>query len=114
MVLEIIRWWGGWSGRAKLSGGQESLRAKGLSGCHSSERQPRQPDRGPEGQIKRATLMTYLLKEQRAKGSSTLKHQRSKRQPAKEKALLLKGRNAYSRLQKLLLQKVRVVKLMRV
>jgi hypothetical protein len=57
--------------------------------------------------------MTYLLKEKRAKGSSTLKHKKGKRQPAKEKALLLKRKNAYSRLQKLLLQKVRVVKLMR-
>jgi hypothetical protein len=28
------------------------LRAKGLSGCHPSGQQPRQPDRGPEGQIK--------------------------------------------------------------
>jgi hypothetical protein len=30
--------------------------------------------------------MTYLLKEKRAKGSSTLKHKKVKRQPAKEKA----------------------------
>ncbi len=28
------------------------LRAKGLSGCHHSGQQPRQPDGGPEGQIK--------------------------------------------------------------
>ncbi len=28
------------------------LRAKRLSGCHSSEQQPRQPDGGPGGQIK--------------------------------------------------------------
>jgi hypothetical protein len=28
------------------------LRAKGLSGCHPSGQQPRQPDGGPEGQIK--------------------------------------------------------------
>jgi hypothetical protein len=27
------------------------LRAKGLSGCHPSGRQPRQPDGGPEGRI---------------------------------------------------------------
>jgi hypothetical protein len=27
-------------------------KAKGLSGCHSSEQQPRQPDGGPLGQIK--------------------------------------------------------------
>ncbi len=30
--------------------------------------------------------MTHLLKEKRAKGSSTLKHKKGKRQPAKEKA----------------------------
>jgi hypothetical protein len=84
----------------------------GLSGCHSSEQQPRQPDRGAIGQNKRATLKTYLLKEKRAKGSSTLKHKESKRQPAKEKASRLKRKNGYSRLQKLLLQKVRVVKSM--
>jgi hypothetical protein len=30
----------------------DTVRAKGLSGCHSSEQQPRQPDGGPEGQIK--------------------------------------------------------------
>jgi hypothetical protein len=29
--------------------------------------------------------MTYLLKERRAKGSSTLKHKKGKRQPAREK-----------------------------
>ncbi len=34
--------------------------------------------------------------------------------PAKEKASRLKRKNTYSRLQKLLLKKVRVVKLMRV
>ncbi len=28
------------------------LRAKGLSGCHPSGQQPRQPDGGPGGQIK--------------------------------------------------------------
>jgi hypothetical protein len=28
------------------------LRAKGLSVCHSSEQQPRQPDSGPQGQMK--------------------------------------------------------------
>ncbi len=29
------------------------LRAKGLSGCHPSGQQPRQPDGGPEGQNKK-------------------------------------------------------------
>jgi hypothetical protein len=32
------------------------LRAKGLSGCHSRERQPGQPDEGPEGQIEELLL----------------------------------------------------------
>jgi hypothetical protein len=30
----------------------QKLRAKGLSGCHPSGQQPRQPDGGPEGQIR--------------------------------------------------------------
>jgi hypothetical protein len=69
---------------------------------------------GAIGPNKRATLMTSLLKEKRAKGSSTLKHKKGKKQPTKEKASRLKKKNAYSMLQELLLQKVRVVKLMRV
>jgi hypothetical protein len=52
--------------------------------------------------------MTYFLKEKRAKGSSALKHKKGKRQPAKEKASPLKRKNTSYRLQKLLLQKVRV------
>jgi hypothetical protein len=57
--------------------------------------------------------MTYLLEEKRAKGSSILKHKRAKGSPPKEKHHSLKGKNAYSRLHKLLLQKLRVVKIMR-
>jgi hypothetical protein len=38
------------------------LRAKGLSGCHSSGQQPRQPDGRPEGQIKNYSH-NNLLKE---------------------------------------------------
>ncbi len=38
------------------------LRAKGLSGCHPSGQQPRQPNRGPEGQIKNYSH-NNLLKE---------------------------------------------------
>ncbi len=64
------------------------------------------------GQRKRATLTTYLLKEKRAKGSSTLKHKRAEGSPPEKKYHSLKKKNAYSRLQKLLLQKVRVVKSM--
>ncbi len=54
-----IRWFsrrsggGGWSGRAWLSGGQESqTRAKVLSNCHPSGQQLRQPDGKAKGQIK--------------------------------------------------------------
>jgi hypothetical protein len=56
--------------------------------------------------------MTYLLKENGAKGSSTLKQKRVKDSPPKKKHHGLKRKNAYSSLQKLLLQKVRVVKSM--
>ncbi len=38
------------------------LRAKGLSGCHPSGQQLRQPDRGPDGQIKNYSY-DNLLKE---------------------------------------------------
>jgi hypothetical protein len=56
--------------------------------------------------------MTYLLKEKKAKGSSTLKHQKKgRRQSAKEGASRYEKKE-HSRLQKLLLQKVRVVKSM--
>jgi hypothetical protein len=61
------------------------LRDKGLSGCHPSGQQPRQPDRGPEGQIKNYSS-DNLLKEtelkapligntRRAKGSPPTKAQ---------------------------------------
>jgi hypothetical protein len=52
--------------------------------------------------------MTFLLKEKRAKGSSTLKHKRARGSLPKKKHHGSKRKNAYSRLQKLLLQKVRV------
>ncbi len=35
------------------------LRAKGLSGCHPSGQQPRQPDGGPEGQRKNYILYSH-------------------------------------------------------
>jgi hypothetical protein len=57
--------------------------------------------------------MTFLLKEKRAKCSSTLKHKRTKGSQPEKKHYILKRKNAYSRLQKLLLQKVRVEKSMR-
>ncbi len=41
------------------------LKAKGLSGCHPSGQQLRQPDGGPEGQIKNYSH-DNLLKENRA------------------------------------------------
>ncbi len=42
------------------------LRAKGLSGCHPSGQRPRQPDGGPEGQIKNYSH-DNLLKETKFK-----------------------------------------------
>jgi hypothetical protein len=53
MVLEIIK--RGEAGLVKLSLEEAKslkLRAKGLSGWHPSGKQPRQPDGGPESQIK--------------------------------------------------------------
>jgi hypothetical protein len=48
-------------------------KVKGLSGCHPSGQQPRQPDRGPGGQIK-GLLSRHVTKRNRAKSSSKLKH----------------------------------------
>jgi hypothetical protein len=42
------------------------LRAEGLPGCHSSEQQPRQPDRGPEGQNK-GLLSRHITKKRELK-----------------------------------------------
>jgi hypothetical protein len=42
-----------------------------------------------------------LLKEKRAKGSSTMKHTKGKRQPGKGKSSRFNRKNAYSRLQKM-------------
>jgi hypothetical protein len=44
--------------------------------------------------------MTYLLKEQRAKGSSTLKHKKGKKQPTKEKASRFKKKERLLKLPK--------------
>jgi hypothetical protein len=46
------------------------LRAKGLSGCHPSGQQPRQPDRRPEGKIKNYSH-DNLLKETELKVALT-------------------------------------------
>jgi hypothetical protein len=60
------------------------LRAKGLSGCHPSGQQPRQPEGGgPEGQIKNYSD-DNLLKETELKAALTVSTRRAKRQPAKE------------------------------
>jgi hypothetical protein len=91
MVFEMIRW-----GRlvqknkAQRRPRVSKLRAKGLSGCQSSEQQPREPDRGPVGQIK-GYSQDIFTKRKRAKGHSTLKHQKGKRQPAKEKQKKTQG-----------------------
>jgi hypothetical protein len=45
------------------------LKAKGLSSCHPSGQQPRQPDGGPEGQIKNYSH-DNLLKENRAQSTA--------------------------------------------
>jgi hypothetical protein len=44
------------------------LRAKGLSSCHPSGQQPRQPDGGPDGQIKNYSHDS-LLKETELKAA---------------------------------------------
>ncbi len=44
------------------------LMAKGLSSCHPNGQQPRQPDRGPEGQIKNYSH-NNLLKETELKAA---------------------------------------------
>jgi hypothetical protein len=53
--------------------------------------------------------MTYLLKEKRTKDSSILKHKRAKGSQSEKKHHGSKRKNVYSRLQKLLLQKVRLM-----
>ncbi len=65
------------------------LMAKGLSGCHPSGQQPRQPDRRPEGQIKNYSH-DNLLKETN----------NGQKQSVKEKLHVYeKRKDAYSMLQ---------------
>jgi hypothetical protein len=59
------------------------LRAKGLSGCHPSGQQPRQPDGGPEGQIKNYSH-NNLLKETELKAAQTGSTRRAKGSPPKK------------------------------
>jgi hypothetical protein len=63
------------------------------------------------GQIK-GYSHDIFTKRKRAEGSSTLKHKRAKGSLPKKKHHGLKRKNVYSRLLKLLLQMVRVVKSM--
>jgi hypothetical protein len=66
---------GGWSGRTKLSGGQESqTKGQGTVRLPLKWATAEAARQGASGPNKRATLTTYLLKEKEAKGSSTLKH----------------------------------------
>ncbi len=67
------------------SGEAKSLRlkVKGLSGCYPSGQQPRQPDRGPEGQIKDYSH-DNSQKEHRAQSSSDMKHSREKGSPPRK------------------------------
>jgi hypothetical protein len=60
---------------------------------------------GPLRQIKGYSHNIFT---ERKESSSTLKHKRAKGSLPKKKHHCLKRKNAYSRLQKLLLQKVRV------
>jgi hypothetical protein len=59
------------------------LRAKGLSGCHPNGQQPRQPDGGPEGQIKNYSY-DNLLKETELKAALTGSTRRAKGSPPKK------------------------------
>jgi hypothetical protein len=65
------------------------LRAKGLSGCHPSRQQLRQPDRGPEGQNKELLSRKFTKRNRKAaligstgreKGSLPKKAQRLKKE----------------------------------
>jgi hypothetical protein len=69
MVLEMIR--RGEAGLVEQSSVEAKslkLRAKGLSSSHPSGQQPRQPDRGPEGEIKNYSN-DNLLKETELKAA---------------------------------------------
>jgi hypothetical protein len=59
--------------------------ATGLSGCHSKEQQPRQPDRGPVGQIKGHSHDIFTEQKRELQGSSLLKHKRAKGSLPKKK-----------------------------
>ncbi len=52
MVFAMIRRGGCSVEQSSAEAKSLKLRAKGLSGCHPSGQQPRQPDGGPEGQVK--------------------------------------------------------------
>jgi hypothetical protein len=83
---------GGGYGRTKLSKGQESqTKAKGLSGCHPSGQQPRQPDRGQRAKIKNYTY-DNLLKNTELKAALIGSARRAKRQPSKECTTIEKGK----------------------
>jgi hypothetical protein len=74
------------------------LRAKGLSGCHPSGQQPRQPDRGADCQIKNYSYDT-LLKETELKAALTGSIRRAKGSPPKKESTTIeKGKDAYSSL----------------
>jgi hypothetical protein len=74
MVLEMIRQ--GEAGLVEQSSVEAKslkVRAKGLSGFHPSGQQPRQPDRGPEDQIKEL-LSRQFTERNRASRSPKLKN----------------------------------------
>jgi hypothetical protein len=74
------------------------LRAKGLSGCHRSGQQPRQPDGGQRAKIKNYSH-NNLLKETELKAALTGSTVRAKGSPPKKAQRLKKRKDAYSMLQ---------------
>jgi hypothetical protein len=79
------------------------LRAKGLSGCHPSGQQPRQPDRGPKGQNKEPLS-----------GQFTKRSTVEQKQPAKESTTIKKKEKCLLYAPNLKLQKGKMLKLMKV
>jgi hypothetical protein len=74
------------------------LRAKGLSGCHPSGQQPRQPDGGGQSAKIKNYSHDNLLKEAELKAALTGSTRRAKGSPPK-KAQRLKRKDTYSILQ---------------
>ncbi len=74
--------------------GSRTLRAKGLSGCHPSGQQPRQPDGGQRAKIKNFSH-NNLLKETKLKAALTGSTGRAKGSPPKKAQRLKKERRLF-------------------